>query len=562
MAAVFFMVLSSLSTASFASLLQPVLDEALIGVQNHSESIGRVVFLGALILCCFMVNGTATYFHVTIMNRVGHSVIGDLQQDVFSHLVSLDMTFFHTYNSGQLVSRVTNDITVMRNAVSDTLTGIGKNLLTLVLLIGVMIQQDWKLSLITLTVFPFASGMVAYIGRRLRKVSASIQSETAILSGVLAQIFQGIRQVQAYGMEDHEKKRAGEAVRTVRQLNIKAGRIGNLSTPVNEFLIGLVIFGIITYGGNEIAQGHLTPGGLLSFIGAFSLAYEPMKRLAKLNNSLQLGVGAAERVTEMMKIESRVTDLPDASAINLKQPEVTFTDVEFCYEGEKDRNALNKVSFVIRAGEMTALVGPSGAGKTTIMNLLLRFYDVTGGHVLLDGQDIRKIKLSSLRQQIALVSQEIAIFDDTVLENIRYGDPTASEEQVREAARAAAADDFIMNLSEGYSTRVGENGVKLSGGQKQRISLARAILRNAPILLLDEATSALDNESERLIQDSLAKFQKGRTTLVIAHRLSTVQNADQILVLQKGEIVERGKHTDLIAQDGPYARMYKAALIA
>lgn len=556
------MVLGSLSTAAFASLLQPVLDEALIGVQNsQGEAMGRVVFLGAMILACFIVNGISTYFHITTMNQVGHSVIGDIQRDVFSHLVTLDMTFFHTFHSGQLVSRVTNDITVMRNAVSDTLTGIGKNLLTLVLLIGVMVYQDWKLSLITMTVFPFASGMVAYLGRRLRKISKNIQSETAQLSGVLSQIFQGIRQVQAYGMEDHERVRAGEAVSTVRKLNIKAGRVGTLSTPVNELLIGLVIFCIIVYGGTEIAAGNLSPGGLLAFIGAFSLAYEPMKRLAKLNNSLQLGVGAAERVTEMLAIQSKVRTAPDAIVLETKQPTIQFNNVEFHYEKGDDQKALNGVSLTVPANQVTALVGPSGSGKTTMMNLLLRFYDVTAGAVLIDGVDIRKVTLDSLRKQIALVSQDITIFDETVWDNIRYGKPDATEDDIRAAAKAAAADDFITAMPEGYATRLGENGVKLSGGQKQRISLARAILRDAPILLLDEATSALDNESERLIQSSLAAFQKGRTTLVIAHRLSTVQKADQIVVLERGIIVEQGRHDDLLAKDGPYARMYKAASI-
>ena len=563
MLAVVFMVIGACATAGFAQLLQPVLDEALIGIQNHQDGqFSRVVFLALMILMCFVTSGVATYFHIIIMNKVSQTIIGDIQSDVFSHLLTLDLTFFHTFQSGQLVSRITNDVGVMRTAVADGMTGIGKNLLTLILLVGVMFNQDWRLALITVTVFPFATGLVTILGRRLRKLSKSIQSETAVLSGVLTQIFQGIRQVQAYGMEDHERQRADFAVRSVRNLNIKAGRIGNLSTPLNELLIGLVIFGIIVYGGHQISVGALTPGGLLSFIGAFSLSYEPMKRLAKLNNAIQLGIGAAERITEMTKLVTRVGDRPGAMDIALKSPSIHFNNVEFHYNDDDDIKALNGVSFDMPPGKVTALVGPSGSGKTTVMNLLLRFYDPTSGTVTIDGTDLRDIKIASLRRNMALVSQDITIFDDTLYNNILYGDPTADETRVREAAKAAAAEEFIARLPEGYETRVGENGVKLSGGQKQRIALARAILRNAPILLLDEATSALDNESERLIQSSLATFQKGRTTLVIAHRLSTVQHADQIIVMHQGQIAEQGTHDALINRaDGIYARMHKAALI-
>lgn len=555
------MMIAAAATAAFAKLLQPVLDQAMIGVQNDPQTIHVIVPLGAMIFASFVTRGIATYIHTIKMNKISQSIVADIQRDVFAHFMTLDLKFFHKYPSGQLVSRVTNDVNVMRTAVSDSLTGIGSNLLTLIFLIGVMVLQDWRLSLITFTIFPLASGLVAYLGRRLRKVSKSIQGETANLMGVLTQIFQGIRQVQAYGMENSEKDRAGSAVMTVRNLNIKAARISNLSTPINEMLVGAVVFGIIVYGGYRISEGQLTPGGLMSFIAAFSLAYEPMKKLAKLNNALQLGLGAAERVDEMMKQTSSIIESKDAKKINVQKPNIKFENVVFKYNQDEEGHALDGINFEVEEGRVTALVGASGSGKTTILSLVLRFYDPISGTVTIDGTDIKEVSLSSLRKQMALVSQDVTIFDDTIMGNIAYGLMNASEEQIIDAAKAAAADDFIRALPNGYQTEVGENGVRLSGGQRQRISLARAILRNAPILLLDEATSALDNESERLIQKTLEELQKNRTTLVIAHRLSTIQHADKIIVMEKGKIVEQGTHSELLPKGGAYTRMHNSAIV-
>ncbi len=560
--AILFMMLAALSTAAFAQLLQPVLDKAMIGVHDDPTTVHKVIPLGLLILLAFVVRGVATYVQTIKLNKVSQSIIADIQRDVFAHFMTLDLKFFHTYPSGQLVSRVTNDVNVMRAAVSDSVIGFGNNLLTLVFLFSVMLWQDWRLTLITLIVFPLASGLVVYLGRRLRKVSQSIQGETANLMGVLTQIFQGIRQVQAFGMEEAEKEKAGRAVMLVRNLNIKAVRIGSLSTPINEVLVGLVIFGIIVYGGYRIADGELTPGGLLSFIAAFSLAYEPMKKLAKLNNSLQLGVGAAERVLEMLAFNPQIVDKPDAVKLKTTRPSITFDHVGFRYDADDEETvALNDVSFTAPAGKTTALVGSSGSGKTTILSLILRFYDPQSGRIVIDDTDIASATMESLRGNMAFVSQDITIFNDTIEANIGYGLKDATPDMIKAAALAAAADEFIARMPEGYLTIVGENGVRLSGGQRQRISLARAILRNAPILLLDEATSALDNESERAVQQTLTEMQKDRTTLVIAHRLSTVQHADKIIVLDKGRIVETGTHEELLRLNQHYSRMYNAGLI-
>jgi subfamily B ATP-binding cassette protein MsbA len=423
-----------------------------------------------------------------------------------------------------------------------------------------MFYQDWFLSLIVFIVFPFTALFIAWVGRRLRKMSGRIQEDMAHLSDMLSQVFLGIRLVQAYGMEEHERARTGNFIDKVRELIIKSVRVNNLLTPVNETLVGFVVFAIIVYGGYSVANGTSTAGELLSFITAFAMAYEPMKKLAKLNSSFQMGLGAADRVFDMVDRAPAVREVQGAKEARYTRPDISFEAVEFRYDGA-DKNALNGVSFTMFGGTVTALVGPSGSGKTTIMNLIPRFFDVSAGRILIDKDDVKNLSLSSLRENIALVSQDITIFDDTVWANIGYGRKGAYQDEIIKAAIAAEADDFIRRLPQGYDTRLGEEGLKLSGGQRQRIAIARAILRNAPILLLDEATSALDNEAERAIQNTLAELQKGRTTLVIAHRLSTVQTADQILVLEGGRIVERGRHDDLLAHGQVYARIHGAGQI-
>ncbi len=561
--AIVFIIIAALATAGFAKLLQPVLDTALIGVQKDPESINRVYPLALAILGCFIVNGLATYAHVVLLNKVSQTVVADIQREVFAHFITLDLGFFTRQPSADLVSRVTNDVNMMRMAMVDSLTNMGKNILTLILLIGVMLYQDLTLSLVTLTVFPLTVFFIAKVGRRIRKLSKTIQAETATLMSVLTQIFQGIRQVQAYGMEEAERARAGVAVDTVRELNTKAVRIGNLTTPLNEALVGLVIASIIVYGGHKIADGVLTPGGLASFIAAFALAYEPMKRLAKLNNSFQMGMGAADRVISMFALQPAIYDRPQAQTLKTNKVTVGFEGVSFSYTDQDGRvvPALQDISFAMRPGTVTALVGASGSGKTTLLNLLPRFYEPQSGRITINGVDSRELTLSSLRGHIALVSQDVTIFNDTVWANIGYGNAAAAQEDIIAAAKAAAADEFIRALPQGYNTLLGENGVRLSGGQRQRLAIARAMIRNAPLLLLDEATSALDNASERAIQKSLEALEKGRTTLVIAHRLSTVQNADEILVLDQGRIAERGTHDTLMQAGGLYQKMYSSTLI-
>ncbi|NCC22113.1 MAG: ATP-binding cassette domain-containing protein [Alphaproteobacteria bacterium] len=551
--AVFFMVLAAGATAMFASLMEPVIDDVLTGRKEE-----LILPVAMALFFVFALRGLATYIHTILMNKIGQSIVADIQNNLFARFMSLDLAFFNANPSGQLISRVVNDVNVMRVAVSDTLTGFGKSLLTLVFLVVVMFSKDWVLSIAAFTIFPFAALFVAWIGKRLRAVSGNIQTNLGQLSDRLSQVFQGIRLVKAYGMESYERERTARAVESVKKLMMKSVRTGQLSTPVNDLLVGAVVFAIILYGGYKVLAGETTAGELLAFIAAFTLAYEPMKKLASLNNVLQMGLGAADRVYEMMDLRPAIVDRENARPLAMQSPEIRFESVSFSYGA--DGRALDNVSCVIPKGKVTALVGPSGGGKTTLLNTIPRFYDVSGGRITIDGIDIRDITIASLRSQIALVSQDITIFDDSVFANIAYGKAGASEGEIIAAARAAAAHDFIVELPDGYQTRVGERGVLLSGGQRQRIAIARAIIRDAPILLLDEATSALDNESERAIQATLAELQKGRTTLVIAHRLSTIQDADQILVLQGGQIVEQGNHSALLGRAGVYARLHFKSL--
>jgi subfamily B ATP-binding cassette protein MsbA len=501
-----------------------------------------------------LVKGLADYGEAVLMNRVGQRVIVDVQRALFARLMRADLAFFHANPTGTLISRFTTDAALLRGAAANVLGAVGKDALTVAFLVGVMFYQDWLLALISFFVFPLAIRPIVGIGRRMRRVSANTQVEFGQLTTLLSQTFQGARLVKAYGMEAYEERRAAGLFERIFRLIDRATRTRSRASPMMETLGGAAIAVVILYGGHQVIVGARTPGAFFSFVTALLLAYQPLKSLANLNASLQEGLAAAQRVFQLLDLEPAIRDRPDARPLHLAGGEIRFDRVRFGYA--PGVVAVDGISLTIPAGDTVALVGPSGGGKSTILNLIPRFFDVEEGSIAIDGQDVRAVTLASLRCAIALVSQEISLFDDTVRANIAYGRFGASMDEIEAAARAAGADRFIRELPAGYDTLVGEHGVRLSGGQRQRLAIARAMLKDAPILLLDEATSALDSESERQVQAALRELIRGRTTLVIAHRLSTVQGAGLICVVDRGRIVESGRHAELLARKGAYARLH------
>ena len=547
--ALFFMVIASATTSGKAVMIRYIFDD--IFAAKRSE---LILPIAAIVFVVFLAGGLASYGSSVILNRIGQGVVTDIQRDSLAHLIESDIAFFHDHPAGELISRLTTDIDEMRYAVVESLTNFGKTTLTLILLVGVMFREDWRLASFTFIVFPLAGLWVGRRGKRLRRVSTDTQIERAAFAHLLNQTFQNVRHIKAYGMEAYERKRVGDAIQRLFHLAHKAFRIAALSDPVNELLGAIPICALIIYGGYRVIDGGTTPGALFAFITAFMLAFEPIKRLAKSSAVLQRGLSAADRLFRVLDDPPSIADRAGAVPLALSAATIRLENVRFSYRGHQP--ALNGITLEVPEGKTVALVGPSGAGKSTVLSLIPRFYEVASGAVLIGGQDVRSVTLQSLRAQMALVSQEVALFDDTILANIAYGKPGATEAEIVAAAEGAAASAFIKALPQGYETRVGENGVKLSGGQRQRIAIARALLRGAPILLLDEATSALDAESERIVQEALSVLGQGRTVLVIAHRLSTVVNADLIYVLDHGRVAESGTHAELMRKGGLYSRLY------
>jgi subfamily B ATP-binding cassette protein MsbA len=547
--AFFLMGLAAGSTAGRAWLMEPVLDRIFVAREGS-----QLLLIAGGALALALVKGLADYGEAVLMTRVGQRVIADVQIALFARLMRADLAYFHAHPSGTLISRFTSDAALLRGAAANILAGIGKDAVTVVFLVAVMFYQDWLLALVSFFVFPVAIRPIVAIGRRIRRVTASAQAEIGQFTTLLSQTFQGARHVKAYGMEEYEERRAAGLIERLFALIDRGTRTRSRASPIMETLGGTAIAVVILYGGHQVISGARTPGALFSFITALLLAYQPLKSLANLNASLQEGLAAAQRIFEVLDVEPAIRDRPGARPLRIRGGEIRFEDVRFGYV--PGTPVIDRLSLTIPAGRTVALVGPSGAGKSTILNLIPRFYDIEQGSITIDGQDVRQVTIASLRGAIALVAQEVSMFDDTVRANIAYGRFGAPSAEIEEAAQAAAADGFVHELPQGYDTIVGEHGIRLSGGQRQRIAIARAMLKNAPILLLDEATSALDSESERHVQRALNALIRGRTTLVIAHRLSTIQGADLICVLDRGQIVETGRHPELLARGGLYARLY------
>ncbi|MCY4131149.1 MAG: lipid A export permease/ATP-binding protein MsbA [Nitrospira sp.] len=535
----------------YALLVQPVLDEVFIAKDQLLLMVLPLVIFGAATL-----KGLFSYGQAYLMSYVANRVVAEIRQQLFGHFLRMSLPFHHKHSSGRLVARVINDVNEMANAIPHVVRDLLQQGLTLLALTGVAFYQNWKLATVLILVMPISTYAIVKIGKRLRKLAARGQESMGDMASALKESFAGIRIVKAYGGEHLEQQRFAKGNSAYLRTVMKSAQLGALSAPLLEAIgIGGIAF-IVWYGGFLVIDEQMKPGEFFSFLAAMFIAYTPVKKLAGANSQVQRAIAAANRVFEMLDQEHEFVHDHGRAELPAISRSLEFQNVSFSYEGS-DEPEIEHVHLTVEFGEVVALVGKSGSGKSTLMSLVPRFHDPSEGRILIDGRDIRDVTLTSLRAQIAIVSQETVLFDETVRANVAYGRPEASEEDIIRAARAGHAWEFIEELPDGLDTLIGENGVNLSGGQRQRLAIARAMLRNPPVLILDEATSALDTESERNVQAALAELMKNRTTLVIAHRLSTVQHADRIIVLDEGRIVEEGLHHELLRRNGMYTRLYQ-----
>ncbi|OGP61165.1 MAG: ABC transporter permease [Deltaproteobacteria bacterium RBG_13_49_15] len=543
------MLVIAASTAVSAYLVKPVLDDIFF-----SKNLAMLKIIPPVVILIYFLRGLGHYGHEYLMNHVGQSIIKRLRDSLYVHIQDLPISFFQKEKTGALMSRLTNDVNIIKSMVSTAFTSTLRDCFTIIGLTVVIFYRDWKLALYAVIVLPIAFFPIVEFGRRVRRVSTGCQEAMADLSSFLHETFVGNKIIKAFGMESYERKRFFNKTASLFRLEMKAVIARSLSSPIMEFVGGIGIAFIIGYGGYRVITGASTTGTFFSFMAAVLMLYDPVKKLSGLNNSIQEGLAAADRIFDIIERKSDIVEDKDAVSIELSPHSVTFQNVFFRYDEEM---VLNDINLEVRAGEVLAIVGVSGSGKTTLVNLIPRFFDVAQGAVLIDGQDIRKITLSSLRRQIAIVTQDSILFNESIRDNIANGNPEAADEAIVEASKAAYAYDFIHNFPDGFNTVIGELGGRLSGGEKQRICIARALLKDAPILILDEATSSLDTESEMLVQKAIENLMKGRTTFVIAHRLSTIGYAHRIIVISNGRIAEEGTHDALMAQNGEYFKLYQ-----
>ena len=547
----FFMIIIALCTGATAWLLDPAIEKIFLDKDSSMLIIIPLAIIGTL-----LIKSVSTYIQVFLLNSVAQNVIADTQIKLFKKIINADLAWLHKIHSAKIISNFLYDVSLLQDSVSSSLANGVKDFLTLICLVGVMYYQDWVLATIAIIAFPLVGLLSRQLGKRIKKASTETQEETGIMASILSENLDGTRIVKAYQQEDREIKKLSDSV--YRRMNkiLKAINTRGATSPFAEFLAGFGIAGTLYYAGLRGLQGELPLNEFVSFLGAMMLAFQPLRRLAAVNTTLQEGFAAAIRVFDLLDQKSLINEKVNAQELSNPNSDILFDNVTLSYDGQKN-SALKNISLEIPNGKITALVGPSGSGKSSILNLIPRFYDPKSGAILIGNQNIRHLTMQSLRSKIALVNQEPILFDMSIKDNILYGNPNASDQEIEGASKSSASDEFITKLPEGYNTIVGEDGYSLSGGQKQRISLARAFLKDAPILLLDEATSSLDTESEHLVQEAINTLMKNRTTLIIAHRLSTIINSDNIIVIDNGEVVESGTHSELIKNDGMYKKLYE-----
>ena len=548
---VFFTILLAGSTSAVAYLLDPAIKQLFI-----EQKQSYLYLIPSLIVAAFAIKGSSLYIAKVIMIKVAEEVRKDIQTDMFNSIIKADTKLIDNKHSGKFITNLTNDVTMITSLVSVAILNLFKDSLTLIGLLSVMFYQNWKLSIIAIIMIPLASIAAKTLGKRIGKVTTQQMTEAATLNSYLIEIFKNHKLMKIFQKEEYEKRRADKYIDNLKERSRKIGEIFVRASPIMEFLTGIMIAFLIFIAAKLIADNELEVSNFFSFLAAMMLAYQPVRSLATLNITVQQGLSGARRVLPIIDDIPEVTENKNSKELILDKGQINFENVNFEYQGEQ-KQVLNSINLEIEGKKMTALVGHSGAGKSTILNLIPRFYNVNLGDIRIDNQSIYDATIFSLRKNISMVSQDTTLFDDTIKNNIAYANPNASHKEIEEAAEYSFANEFIEELPNKYDTLIGENGVRLSGGEKQRLSIARAILKKSPIILLDEATSSLDAETESKIQKAINFLTKGRTTVVIAHRLSTILNSDKIYVIDQGMVVGEGKHDELLKSSEIYKNFYK-----
>ncbi len=532
--------------------LKPVINDIFINKDST-----RIVGLALLVIAIFAIRGMAIYFQQLIMSKVGSQIVKDIQVRLANNLLKQSQQFFNQNRSGDIQAVIQMQTGMLRSAINECVVAV-RDIVSVISLMAAMFWNNWQLSIVALFILPAAILPLRKLGRRMRNLGKELNNETGMLIGVVGETMRNIKVVQSYTQEDKELARIDSSANHLRNLMIRRQKIVGLTSPLMEALGGIAIGLVIIYGGWQVTVMDVDTGSFMAFIAAFLMAYEPIKRLGKVQVSIQFGLTAGRTIYQHIDRVPSIRDEKDAKDLTIDNGKITLENVYFSYHGKNKNHppALRDINLTVEAGKTVALVGQSGSGKSTLVTLIQRFWDPIAGRICIDGQDVKHVTLNSLRGNIAYVGQEVILFDTTVKENIAYGNPHASMEDIIQAAKNANAHEFIEKLPKGYDTKIGEQGVLLSGGQRQRLSIARAMIKSAPILLLDEATSALDTESERLVQDALENLMENRTVIVIAHRLSTIISSDLICVMKDGEIIEQGNHKELLAKNGAYKSMY------